>query len=119
MSRSQSVDHEAIEELRARMTIARSSMMTERSCILAAQVQRYLGNYSQAREHVRDAIQINPISLGALSVQGWIDLYEFNSDQIVSLFDKILEKSPRDIDVCYRRIRLMNGIGSHGSIGLR
>ena len=98
-SRSKIIDHEAIEELKARMTIARSASLTERSSILAAQVQCYLGNYIQAREHVKEALESNSNSLNVLSVQGWIDLYELKTPQSATAFDKILEKSPRDIDV--------------------
>ncbi len=92
-------DQEAIEELRARLTINSSAVTAERTWTLAALVQMYLGTLDTARESVRSALLLNPSSSSALSAQGWIDLAS-GTPRAPSVFDTILEKAPRDLDVC-------------------
>jgi hypothetical protein len=97
------LDSDAIEELKAHMTIAASSTLPERSFILAGQVQFYLNHLNDASDYAKKALTINPNSMGALSLTGWIEL-TLGSSKTCS-FDKILERAPRDLDVYFNIFR--------------
>jgi hypothetical protein len=105
------IDPEAIEELRARLTINSSTVSSEQTWCLAALAQMYLGAFDDARDSVRSALLLNASSQSVRSVQGWIELvsYQFSGSsasrnaaslQSASLaFDGVLEKAPRTLDV--------------------
>lgn len=111
-------DQEAIEELRARLTINASMASSEQMWCLAALAQMYLGAFDEARDCVRSALLLNASSQSIRAVQGWIELVSYQvagssvsrsaaSLQSASLaFEGILEKSPRDLDVRSTRLRL-------------
>ncbi len=104
-------DQEAIEELRARLTINSSAVSSEQTWCLAALAQMYLGAFDKARDCVRSALILNASSQNVKAVQGWIELVSYpvaglpasrNTASLESaslFFEGVLQKTPRELDV--------------------
>ncbi|KAJ3195752.1 Tetratricopeptide repeat protein 21B, partial [Dinochytrium kinnereticum] len=120
-------DHEAIQELQAKLTVAaNSSSLTDMSIVLAALFYLHIEAFDEARSILKRLLdgagskdrrsQINQESAGeqqfniqpgsvigfALVIMGWVDLKcesEIFAAKSVNWFDRVLECNPRDLDV--------------------
>lgn len=97
------VDGEAVEELKARITIASSSSLSDRSLLYTSYVLYYLSRFQEAREYAEKIIESNLNSSIAKCILGWIDL---ESRPNILHFDSVIEKAPRDLDALMGKLQV-------------
>ncbi|TPX31100.1 hypothetical protein SmJEL517_g05482 [Synchytrium microbalum] len=95
----QTIDHEAIDELQAKLTIASSSTnLSDRAHIHVALFYLYIGDTDHAKQHVKSALDIANSAL-ALTAMGWIELKRAASRPAQSnWFDRALEVDSFAVD---------------------
>ncbi|KAH6596442.1 hypothetical protein BASA50_005148 [Batrachochytrium salamandrivorans] len=105
-------DHEALDEMQARLTIAASSpSITERAYIFAGLICAYTARPDAARQYFRSSLAVDGGSSIANVYLGWLDLttlsVELASKKGSSWFDKALDKNSRDIEALLGRLTFL------------
>lgn len=97
------VDVEAVEELKARITIASSTSVSDRSLLVTSYICLYLERFQESRDYANKLLESNSNSSHAKCVLGWIDL---ESQRNISYFESVIEKSPRDLDALMGKLEV-------------
>jgi tetratricopeptide repeat protein 21B len=97
------IDTEAVEELKARITIACSSSLSDRSLLNTSYVLYYLSRFEEAREYANKLLESNNNSSQGKCALGWIDLESIPN---ISYFDAVLDKAPRDLDALMGKLQV-------------
>ncbi|RKO88575.1 hypothetical protein BDK51DRAFT_26131 [Blyttiomyces helicus] len=105
------VDHEAIQELEAKLTIASSSTsLSERALVQVALFQLHTGHVDSARGYLKKAMESagpGGGAGGAATAMGWVEMGS-GKDVIVAKaagwFERVLERSPRDLEALMGRL---------------
>ncbi|KAJ3271657.1 Tetratricopeptide repeat protein 21B [Terramyces sp. JEL0728] len=93
-------DREAIATLQAKFTIANPAT-TDRASLLAGLVSYHTGDTTKAIEYLQTALTRNANSIGAMATLGWIELEQTRKKN--NWFDKVLEKSMRDLEMRHEK----------------
>ena len=97
------VDIEAVEELKARITIVSSASLSDRSLLYTSQVYYYLESLDLSREYANRLIESNPNSSQGKCILGWIEL---QSNPSIKYFEIVLKKEPRDLDALMGKLQV-------------
>ncbi|KAI9207248.1 uncharacterized protein BJ171DRAFT_561472 [Polychytrium aggregatum] len=104
------VDHEAVEELQARITIISSSgAVTERALLQSGLFHLYLGSPDTAKLHLSKAQELNSNSNAALASLGMYEINNSDPDvqKALALFGKVLARAPKDLGALVGRLRCL------------
>ncbi|KAJ3295051.1 Tetratricopeptide repeat protein 21B [Borealophlyctis nickersoniae] len=109
--RSKLVDHEAIEELQARLTIASSSAsLSEQALVQVALFHWHTANLDSAKEWLRKTLDMYPNSFAGLTAMGWVELASGHENlglKANTWFDRVLEKSSKDLEALMGRLTFL------------
>ncbi|KAL5032124.1 hypothetical protein BDV3_000718 [Batrachochytrium dendrobatidis] len=105
------IDHEAIQELQAKLTIASSSEnITERAYILAGLLCMHTERPDMAKAYFKQAsIKEGPTTIGYVYL-GWLELNGNTNEsagKANSWFDKALGRNPRDVEALFGRLTFL------------
>ncbi|KAI8899995.1 hypothetical protein BC833DRAFT_583602 [Globomyces pollinis-pini] len=101
------IDHEAIQAIQAKYTIASTNANpSDKAFTIAGVFCWHVGNQPEAIKFFKQALNKNPNNISALSGLGWIELLGDGYDK-TTWFEKALEKSMRDIEGMFGKMLIL------------